>query len=298
MWVLSFLACFFFLNRKFSEIVQEGVAERPFSAFRRFENNHLATRGRKEEVFLDPDFGSLAVVVSLEIGVRLGHGGIDVMLGTVIDHLEIGIAVAFHHKEELRKLGSQAVTNLSKELFGAGRSREILRLHHVPSAPAEEGQDRKCQDKKLGSYHSHVTLPCPGENCKMVIPKRTGETDLDGRTEAFKGKSIDEIRNLEALWQVFVDPVLNSGKEEARFSGFERFLNPFRDESISLDKESRPEGARLLDGLFFLFRIAHRRQFLDESIFFDKQLGVFRPFEMSPLFNEFENDLVVFTSKP
>jgi hypothetical protein len=68
----------------------------------------------------------------------------------------------------------------------------------VPSAPAEEGQYRKRQDKKLGSYHSNATLPCPGKNCKMarpdrapspkdIMPKRTGETGLDGRSEAFKG---------------------------------------------------------------------------------------------------------------
>lgn len=319
MWVLSFLACFFFLNRKLSEIVQEGIAKRSFAAFRRFENNHLATRGREEEVFLDPDFGSLAVVVSLEVGARPGYCGIHMILGAVIDHLEIGIVVAFHHKEELRKLGSQAVTDLFKELFSAGGSREIPRLHHVPSAPAEKGQDRKCQDKKLGSHHSNVTLPCPGENCKMaspagksydqfqkyqtsspkhIISKRTGETDLDRRSEAFKRKPIDEIGNLEALGQIFVNPVLNSGKKEAGFSRSERFLNPFRDESISLDKESRPEGACLLDGLFFLFRIAHPRQFFHEAVFLNEELRVFRPFEMSPLLNEFENDLVIFTSKP
>jgi len=313
------LACFFFLNRKLSEIVQEGVAERAFTAFGRFENNHLAMRGREEKVFFDPDFSPLAVVVSLEVGAHLGHGGIDVILGAVVNHLEIGIAVAFHHKEELRKLGSQAVTNLFKELFSAGRSREILRLHHVPSAPTEEGQDRKCQDKKLGSCHSNVTLPCPGKNCKItrtagksydqfqkyqtsspmhIIPKRTGKTDLDGRSEAFKGKTIDEEGNLNVPGKIFINAMLDAAKEEACFVGLECFVNPLRNETVSFHKEPGSERTGLLKGLFFLFRIAHPRKFFHEAVFLNEKLGVFRPFEMSSLFNEFENDLVIFTSKP
>ena len=123
--------------------------------------------------------------------------------------------------------------------------------------------------------------------------------NLNGRTEeASKGKPIDEIGNLEALWQVFVDPVLNSGKEEAHLSQLECFLNPLRNETVSFHKEPGSERARLLEGLFFLLRIAHPRKFFHEAVFLNEKLGVFRPFEMSSLFNKFENDLVVFTSKP
>lgn len=125
------------------------------------------------------------------------------------------------------------------------------------------------------------------ENGKPRGKLVTAKIDLDGRPEAFKGKTIDEEGNLNVLGKMFINAMLDAAKEEACFVGLERFLNPLRDESISLDKESCPEGTRSLKGLFFLFMIRNRRQFLDESIFLNKKLGVFRSFEMSSLLNEF-----------